>query len=308
MVSVAVVIVSVERPASLLRLLAALQRQTVWPTQIIICLPRGKQAPFLTKAELASTGLAAIAERVTVVAGTPGACAQRNAGVAALRGSPDIVAMFDDDAIPREDYLGRALTHFEEDPLLVGLTGRVCMDGVPQGRALPEEVMLAALEQSWPGPASRTLDAPLYGCNMAVRYHELALVGFDEALPLYSWLDDRDLSGRLRAFGAIALFTDCVAAHEGNESGGRENHLRFGYSSVMNPVYLNRKGTLRLAEAAILVLRPLLANLRGGVFSGERRRRLAGMALAAGDVLRGRITPERIVDLARADGQVINGG
>lgn len=126
---------------------------------------------------------------------------------------------------------------------------------------------------------------------MAVRHRELSIVRFDEALPLYSWLEDLDLSRRLEHFGTIKQFGDCVAAHEGHATSGRENHLRFGYRSMMNPVNLTRKGSLTWPDSAVLIARPLLANLRGAPVSKARRERLRGMVLAANDVLHGVITP-----------------
>ena len=60
----------------------------------------------------------------------PGAIAQYNAGLAAARG--DIVAITDDDAVPRRDWLRRIEQHFERSPDLGGLGGRdfVHIDGV----------------------------------------------------------------------------------------------------------------------------------------------------------------------------------
>lgn len=288
--SLAVVIATVDRPHSLTRLFDALQRQTLRPTQIVVCVPDQDALPTS----------AGIADLATVVPGVRGASAQRNAGVDALVRDTDVVVMFDDDAIPREDYLERVQAHFHEDVSLVALTGSVVVDGVREGRALPEAVMLNALDESWRRPVRTeepTGGARLYGCNMAVRYRALSIVRFDEALPLYSWLEDLDLSRRLEQFGSIKQFADCVAAHEGHQSSGRENHLRFGYSSVMNPVYLTRKGSLRWHESVALIARPLLANLRAGPLSARRRDRLRGMALALSDVMRGRFTPERILTL-----------
>ena len=36
-----------------------------------------------------------------------------------------------------------------------------------------------------------------YGCNMVVRYSTARKVRFDETLPLYAWLEDRDYSHRV---------------------------------------------------------------------------------------------------------------
>jgi hypothetical protein len=68
----------------------------------------------------------------------------------------------------------------------------------------------------------------------------------------------------------------------------------------MNPVYLNRKGSFPAWLAAQQVFRPVAKNLALsalGPATSWRRERLRGNTTAALDVVRGRITPERIVDL-----------
>jgi hypothetical protein len=73
----------------------------------------------------------------------------------------------------------------------------------------------------------------------------------------------------------------------------------------MNPIYLWRKGSFPLWIAARELQRPMLKNLATawvGKQSAWRRDRLHCNMLAIMDVLRGRITPERIVTLLRNEG------
>jgi GT2 family glycosyltransferase len=234
-----------------------------------------------------------------VVVGTRGLAAQRNAGLDVLSGSP-VVFFFDDDAVVREDYVVNALAFLAAHPDVAGLTGQVLLDGATRGE-VPAETADRALSDSW----SSTSDSwrptrELYGCNFAVRMSAAPRLRFDPRLPLYSWLEDHDFARRLMRFGRLAEVDSCVIVHRGAASGGRTAHVRLGYSQVMNPVHLWRKGSFPGWLAAYEIFRPTAKNvarsLRGGD-SSWRRERLRGNRLAVADALRGRITPERILHL-----------
>ena len=123
---------------------------------------------------------------------------------------------------------------------------------------------------------------------------------FDARLPLYSWLEDHDFARRLMKIGKLAEVDDCVIVHRAAASGGRKAHLRLGYSQVMNPVYLNRKGSFPAWLAAQQIFRPVAKNIAlsmAGPSRSWRRERLRGNGTAVCDIVRGQITPERIVEL-----------
>jgi hypothetical protein len=69
----------------------------------------------------------------------------------------------------------------------------------------------------------------------------------------------------------------------------------------MNPVHLVGTGSFPVGLAAREIGRPVAKNvlysLIGRSSGPWRRERLRGNAMAAADALRGRITPERILDL-----------
>ena len=243
-----------------------------------------------------------------VVTGTRGLAAQRNAGLDALRTLPGTqehpvgtVAFFDDDAVPRPDYLARALGFLAAHPDVVGLTGRVLADGKITGE-IPRDETDAVLARSSSEEATgrwRTT-RELYGANFVVRTAAAPDLRFDARLPLYSWLEDHDFARRLMRRGPLAHVHDCVVVHRAAASGGRASHRRLGYSQVMNAVYLRRKGSFPLWLTAQQVLRPVLKNIvlaPAGPAAPWRRERLRGNTSAVRDVLRGRITPERIVEL-----------
>ncbi len=239
-------------------------------------------------------------DAVTVVTGTKGLAAQRNAGMAALV-APQVVAFFDDDSVLRADWLSTAVAFFESHPDVVGLTGRVLLDGAVSGE-ISRERTAQAIETSWAEPVTGDFVPwqELYGCNFAVRMDLIGDERFDERLPLYSWLEDHDMARRLLRIGRLAKVDDCVVVHRAAASGGRQSHVRLGYSQVMNPMYLHRKGSFPFWFALRHLGRRVAKNLAlsaVGPNRGLRRQRLYGNALAARDVVRGRITPERIVEL-----------
>jgi GT2 family glycosyltransferase len=236
----------------------------------------------------------------TLTARDRGCSAQRNAGLA-LVPDAEFVFFFDDDSVVREDYLERAIDHFRAHPVVVGLTGRVLLDGA-SGAQIDRDAAVAALAASAGAePTGRsTRSRELYGCNFA--YRRAAAPGelFDARLPLYSWLEDHDFARRLMRHGDLARVDDCVIVHRGVKSGGRTKHARLGYSQMMNPLYLNRVGSfpvwLAVHEIVFRCGKNLVCSVAGSQKSW-RRERLRGNLLALGDALRRRFTPERMLEL-----------
>ena len=76
--------------------------------------------------------------------------------------------------------------------------------------------------------------------------------------------------------------------------------LRFGYSQVVNPVYLLRKGTMPASFALKLMARNIAANMVRSVrpeIHIDRRGRLRGNLMALGHLLKGRVEPEYILQI-----------
>lgn len=288
---VGAVIPSVDRKDALERAVSALLDQTRPLAQLVVVLPDVEGLPPSSAAD----------DRVDVVIGPRGASCQRNAGVARLDSDVDVVIFLDDDSVPRSDYVDSVHTVMTKHPEVVALTGRMACDGAAERREFSPAEMQAALV------ASHEVDTPhvqrpsssLYGCNMAIRREAIAAIPFDEALPLYSWLEDLDVARRLAGIGEVVFDSRCVVAHQGNASGGRTQHIRFGYSSVANPIHLKVKGSLGWSDLARLVGKPAVANLRG-LFSADRSwrsQRLRGQAMAVQDFLCRRMSPGRITEL-----------
>jgi GT2 family glycosyltransferase len=286
---VAVVLASANRPALLGEVIEDVLRQTRTPKHLIVSVPDRSSLPEY-----------GVPPHAVVVHAT-GLAAQRNAGIAAVPDA-DLIFFFDDDAVVRSDYIERGVEMFDARPGVVGMTGRVLLDGA-SGTEVGREEAQALLHRSektcptgstWP---SRTL----YGCNFAYRASVARDVLLDERLPLYSWLEDHDFARRLMRVGALVKADDCVIVHRGVKSGGRQAHTRLGYSQVMNPAYLVHKGSFPMWLGAWEIFRPAAKNVAFSIAGSQqrwRRKRLGGNIVAARDVARGRFTPERIRNLS----------
>jgi glycosyltransferase involved in cell wall biosynthesis len=236
---------------------------------------------------------------VVVLTGPAGLAAQRNTALANLPPGTEIVAFFDDDFVAHQDWLAAAAQTFRDEAGIVAFTGRVLADGATgPGIALAEAMKLVdappASDWSWIEPYSP------YGCNMAFRLASIGNLRFDERLVLYGWLEDRDFAaGLARRGGRLVKSADAIGVHMGVK-GGRMAGERFGYSQIVNPLYMLRKGTMTLGQVADHLFRNMSSNfgrsLRPETFI-DRRGRLWGNLLGIADILRGRMQPERAAAL-----------
>jgi hypothetical protein len=122
---------------------------------------------------------------------------------------------------------------------------------------------------------------------------------FDERLVLYGWQEDIDFTSRLRSRGRVVCVAGIHGVHLGIKA-GRVSGVRLGYSQVVNPVYLIRKGSVPASFALPLMARNLAANLARSFWPEawvDRRGRLRGNLLALCHVLAGRIEPEHVLEI-----------
>ena len=246
------------RPEILLEVLRELSRQTRPANRIIVS----------HVAETDITGCTALphVEFLTSAAGLP---RQRNA-ILDVVDDCDVVLMIDDDFLPEQHYVEATLKTFATVTNVVVTTGRVLADGA-RGPGLD---VAAARDILAPvcGDVLRPGTEPTfsgYGCNMAlrldvVRTHALR---FDERLPLYGWYEDIDFCRRLGIHGQIVRIAAACGVHLGAKA-GRTSGRRLGYSQVVNPLYLWRKGSYPLSHALRSVGRPP-ADQRGRAPSGR---------------------------------------
>ena len=173
-------------------------------------------------------------DRVRVVHSPGGLTRQLNTAVAGLDARCRTVTIFDDDVEPADNYLDRVVDCFRQHPEMALFDGWVLQDG--QISREDARKLLAAARNN----RSRRLLAAkqAYGCNMNVRRAVLEKVRFDERLPQYAWNFDLDFSRRVRGLGcAVARNPECRLVHLASGV-GRLSEQRFGYSQVVNPVYI----------------------------------------------------------------------
>ncbi len=263
--------------------------QSLAPDKVIVCYTKPSDVTGLSDNQ-----------SVILLENAPGLPKQRNVIVDAAADC-DIVVFFDDDFLAAPRYLEAVRDAFAADPQIVASTGLPIADdakgpglSVAQGTALIAADPASPTAQSEPAPHA-------YGCNMAIRLstvrdHDLR---FDERLPLYAWSEDIDFAHRIKRFGRIVKLHGARGVHLGAKT-ARASGRRLGYSQVANPIYLRAKGSYSWRRALGSVGRNVAANGVGAVWSEpwiDRRGRLLGNALAFIDLVRGRLAPERVLDV-----------
>jgi GT2 family glycosyltransferase len=288
---------SAGRPDVLAQSVMELARQSRLPARIIISVPSG--------ADLAEIG--DHPSDISIVKGLRGLTLQRNAiirSALADAGSKDLLVFFDDDFFPEPHYLEEVIRLFVDHPDIVMSTGAMIADGIiGPGIPMTDARMLLEREPP-PDPKDRLAIRDVYnayGCNMAMRLATLRETGalFDERLPLYGWLEDVDFSRALATSGRIVHGPAMRGVHLGVKR-GRQSGVRLGYSQIANPVYLMSKHRCARSKALKLMARNVAANLlkapRPEPFI-DRSGRLSGNMRALGDLLTGRLKPERAAQL-----------
>ena len=283
---VAVVIATLGRPDVVTATLRYLiKTQSLRPAAVVVsCVVRE------------DAGDAAELPGIIIATGPPGLAAQRNSALAALPAGIDVVVFFDDDFVADADWLAAAARTFRDEPQVVAFTGHVLADGIKgPGLSFNDAVRIVeAADRSTPW--SRIEPFSPYGCNMAFRLSAISDLRFDERLVFYGWLEDRDFGGALaKRGGRLIKCASACGVHMGVKS-GRVAGDRLGYSQVVNPIYMLRKGTMTVGQVAGQLFRNITSNVVGAVRPEpfiDRRGRLRGNLRGLADVLRGRLDPER---------------
>jgi hypothetical protein len=278
----------------LARNIATLADQTRLPDRLVIC--------PVKEADVDELSLKSFPQPSLVVRGPAGLPAQRNKILSAIT-SADIVVFFDDDFLADARYIEHLESIFIRHPDVVAVTGTLIADGA-RGPGLTVEEGLQLIHsdaKSLRAAGELTEQYGTYGCNMAFRLKPVIDHGilFDENLPLYGWQEDIDFSLRVRPYGRIVNSTALRGVHLGIKL-GRTSGVRFGYSQIANPIYLIRKGSMSWRHANKLMWRNIAANMARSFFPEpwvDRKGRLKGNLLALIDMLRGRISPGRILQL-----------
>ncbi len=268
-----------------------LRDQTVPPARIFVCYTKPADIDGVRQEH-----------DIVFILSPPGLPRQRNAILAAASGAFDVMLFLDDDFLVDRRYVETVMAIFSADPDIAVATGLPYADDIKGPGLTVAEARRVIANAGEPMLDLRLVAAPHgYGCNMAIRINMAAAhdVWFDENLPLYAWSEDVDFSHRLGRHGKIVKLQGARGVHLGVKS-GRGSGRRLGYSQIANPLYLRGKGSYSWRRAAGSVGRNLAANLARAVWSEpyiDRRGRLLGNALAFGDLLRGRLSPGRVLEL-----------
>jgi len=295
--TVIVGIASKGRPEVVRALVEDLMRQTRTPDAVVICSPSQDDVPDLSGVTLPFP--------VETIVGPSGLTVQRNAILKQVA-SDAVLVYFDDDFFPERHFLANAETLFADHTDLVVATGVVIADGIlgdgfSVDEALAQIIAFETGNAETPPRADDVEPAPggAYGCNMVIRVgtaHEHSVL-FDEALPLYGWLEDLDFSRQLMRHGTSLRCAGLRGVHLGIKV-GRQSGVKLGYSQVVNPLHIMRNGSISAAHAYGMVFRNMIANVLKLVLF-ERRvdrfGRLRGNMLAWWEMARGRAHPQRIL-------------
>jgi GT2 family glycosyltransferase len=283
---IAVIIATLGRPEIVTATLSHLfQTQIFNPAAVIIsCVVRE------------DAGEAANLPGVTVLTGKAGLARQRNAALDALPAGIDVVVFFDDDFVADANWLSAAALAFRDQPQIVAFTGWVIADGIKgPGLTFQDAVRILKCHDALSSWSSIEPYSP-YGCNMAFRSSAIGGLKFDERLVLYGWLEDRDFGAALaKRGGRLVKSASARGVHMGVKS-ARVAGDRLGYSQIVNPIYLFRKGTMNIGQVASHLFRNITINIARSTVPEpfiDRRGRLRGNLQGVLDVLRGRFEPER---------------
>ena len=177
-----VVLCTYRRPDNLAKCLRGLEQQIRRPDEVVIVARDTDQA---TQAYVHGRSQEPLPVRLVTVT-EPGLIAARTRGLAAA--TSDVLALTDDDAVPRPDWLDRIFAHFAANPQLGGLGGRdQCYTGGVAQLATKDLVGKLLWNGKHVGNhhlgrgSAREVDI-LKGANMSYRREALAAVGFDRRL------------------------------------------------------------------------------------------------------------------------------
>jgi glycosyltransferase involved in cell wall biosynthesis len=249
--SVAVLVPTFRRAAALERCLAGLAAQTRRPDRVLVVTRPDDEAAHRV---IDAAPAALTVERVSV--GQPGQVAALNAGLDAFR--DEVVAIIDDDCVPRPDWLERITARFAADPALDGLGGpdRLVQGGV---RVTGERRRVGRvfwygrfLGQHHLGAGAASEVDFLKGANMSYRRSAIAGQRFDPHLrgtgaqPHNDWA----FSLGIRAAGRRLVFDPAIVVDHYEAARAKDNP-RLAFDPLASDSYMYNQTYL-----AALYLRP----------------------------------------------------
>ena len=268
-------------------------------TEVVTALERqvlGPDAITLSCHARADAGDLADRSDIRLLVGGNGLAQQRNRALRNPAPGTDIVVFFDDDFLPHEGWIEAVERRFRTDADVVAITGNVVADGIKgPGLSFAQAAAVLTAREGRRSDPDRAPYSP-YGCNMAFRRAAIAGLAFDERLVLYGWLEDRDFGAALSKRGGRSIrLGEALGVHLGVKA-GRLSGRRLGYSQVVNPVYLRRKGTVTTSSLIWHVFKNIMSNAALSFCPEpyvDRFGRLRGNVRGAAELVLGRASPER---------------
>jgi len=292
-----VIICTVNRPTILHETVLGLLKQTVQPGSIILSLCDEDSALSETRA----------LPLVRCILGPQGSSVQRNTAIPLVR--TPYALFLDDDVELAHDYIEQMERIFAADPSIAAASGRIVADGAKDGKGIQRDAAVkAVLEYSGSRACAAIKIKEFYGCNMFLRSDILRTERFDERLPLYGWLEDRDFLWRCAKHGKMVRNQGAVIAHLATRS-GRTSDVRYGYLKIANPYYLWKKSVISTLPELIARywIKTTFANMIRAVYprqpqTADYRKRLKGNFMAYRDLFRFRLDPQNILSIPDSTG------
>ncbi len=270
---IALIICTYMRPKPLLYLLQSINKQTLYPDQIIIV---DGSTNHETQKELTQINIQNF-DYFCVTPENRGLTRQRNFGISKLHKKIDIVAFLDDDTILEENYFEIMLQTFRENPAITGVGGVATNENgwqkALQGKTYNTKLYRFEEEfvykegfrnvvRNYLGLGSQfasgimpkfshgqscgyPLTGKLYevdlliGMSFAFRKQVVDEIQFSKYFEGYGLYEDADFSIRALAFGKNVIQTKLQLKHFHDPS-GRPNHLKYGKMVVRNGWYVWR--------------------------------------------------------------------
>jgi GT2 family glycosyltransferase len=232
--TVSVVICTLNREESLIRVLRLLQEQTVRPLEILVIDQSTRPVPKIEH-YLQTEGQ----DIRRLALAPPSTTAARNLSIREVRG--EIVVYLDDDVLFQPDLIQCHLENYS-DPAVGAVSGKVMYDGAEENdepwaaRLTPSGSYLRNFTTTWRGEVPT-----LYGCNMSIRTKVLREVGdFDlNYWGNFLW-EEVDYALKIRDRGYRIQYEPRASAfHVMEKRGGSREPLPKAYleSTVFNDWY-----------------------------------------------------------------------
>jgi GT2 family glycosyltransferase len=203
---ISIIIPTKDRPDELNRFLTSLDDQTLFPDELVVVDSSIDNLTF----EVIQNKKANTAYKIKYISSSPGGSYQRNIGFRSSIG--DLLFFFDDDVVLDSDYIATVVETYKalgKRPI-GGVTGKIMNYAAsPKGydKLLKKIFFLSDYGNGRVKlsgfPSLRIDDVPSYidimsGCNMSLPREVFSKFLFDEILTGYSYMEDVDISCRIR--------------------------------------------------------------------------------------------------------------